>query len=99
MERDFDTFNKWMEWSKNLALEAFNKDKEKAIKEANEIPDESNRKGMLRAAMAMKFMFEKSNCLHYGNCTKFSKPVCFIPNVCQIETQNCFEHRKASHEG
>ena len=32
--------------------------------------------------------------LAYGNCSKLNKPVIFIPNVCQIETQNCFEHRK-----
>jgi hypothetical protein len=32
--------------------------------------------------------------LSFGNCTKFSKSVSFIPNVCQLETQHCFEHRK-----
>ena len=30
----------------------------------------------------------------YGNCTKLNKPVSFIPETCQIETQKCFEHRK-----
>ena len=30
----------------------------------------------------------------YGNCLKLNKPVSFIANVCQIHTQNCFEHRK-----
>lgn len=32
--------------------------------------------------------------LAFGNCSKFNKPVSFIPVTCQIETQNCFEHRK-----
>lgn len=32
--------------------------------------------------------------INYGNCTKFNKPVTFIPATCQIETQHCFEHRK-----
>lgn len=32
--------------------------------------------------------------LQFGDCSKFSKPVSFIPNTCQLETQNCFEHRK-----
>ena len=32
--------------------------------------------------------------LAFGNCTKFAKDVSFIPNTCQIETQQCFEHRK-----
>jgi hypothetical protein len=32
--------------------------------------------------------------LNFGNCTKFNKSVTFIPNICQLETQQCFEHRK-----
>lgn len=32
--------------------------------------------------------------INYGNCSKLKKPVSFIPNVCQIETQECFEHRR-----
>lgn len=32
--------------------------------------------------------------INYGDCTKFNKPVSFIPGNCQIETQSCFEHRR-----
>ena len=32
--------------------------------------------------------------VHYGHCQKKDMPVSFIPNVCIIETQECFEHRK-----
>lgn len=32
--------------------------------------------------------------INYGQCLKFNKPVSFIPAVCQIDTQHCFEHRK-----
>lgn len=32
--------------------------------------------------------------INYGTCTKFNKPVSFIPNWCVLETQNCFTHRK-----
>ncbi len=35
--------------------------------------------------------------IHYGYCDKFKKPVSFIPNVCQVETQECFVHRKDLH--
>lgn len=35
-----------------------------------------------------------SHRIHYGDCTKFNKPVSFIPNICQLETQECFEHRR-----
>lgn len=32
--------------------------------------------------------------INYGHCTKFDKSVSFIPAVCQLDTQECFEHRK-----
>ncbi len=32
--------------------------------------------------------------INYGNCQKFNKAVSFIPGVCQIDTQYCFEHRR-----
>lgn len=32
--------------------------------------------------------------LQYGDCLKLNKPVSFIPCVCQLDTQKCFEHRK-----
>lgn len=35
-----------------------------------------------------------SHRVNYGDCTKLKKSVSFIPNTCQIETQNCFEHRR-----
>ena len=31
---------------------------------------------------------------NYGTCSKFNKPVAFIPNTCQLDTQECFKHRK-----
>ena len=35
-----------------------------------------------------------SHRIHYGNCSKLNKQVSFIPNTCQIETQQCFKHRR-----
>lgn len=33
--------------------------------------------------------------LMYGKCKKFNmKQISFIPNICMIETQKCFIHRK-----
>lgn len=32
--------------------------------------------------------------INYGNCQKLNKAVSFIPNTCQLETQDCFEHRR-----
>jgi hypothetical protein len=35
-----------------------------------------------------------SHRINYGNCSKLNKPVSFIPNTCQLETQQCFENRR-----
>lgn len=35
-----------------------------------------------------------SDNLQFGKCEKFNKAVSFIPVTCQLETQNCFIHRK-----
>ncbi len=32
--------------------------------------------------------------LQFGDCEKLNKPVSFIPNTCQSDTQHCFENRK-----
>lgn len=38
---------------------------------------------------------ENAGCrINYGRCEKLNKDVSFIPNVCQLDTQECFEHRK-----
>jgi hypothetical protein len=35
-----------------------------------------------------------SHRIHYGKCSKLKKDVSFIPNTCQLETQQCFKNRK-----
>ena len=30
----------------------------------------------------------------YGNCLKLNKPISFVANTCQIDTQECFKHRR-----
>ncbi len=43
----------------------------------------------------MKFVFDPSEAMiNYGQCSKYKKDVSFIPNQCQLETQECFTHRK-----
>jgi len=42
----------------------------------------------------MKFQYQNTSYINYGYCEKLKKGVSFIPNVCQLETQNCFEHRR-----
>lgn len=33
----------------------------------------------------------------YGTCTKYGKEISFQPNICQLDTQQCFVHRKDHH--
>jgi hypothetical protein len=35
-----------------------------------------------------------SHRVNYGFCEKFKKDVSFLPNICQIHTQECFQHRR-----
>ena len=35
-----------------------------------------------------------SHRINYGFCEKFKKEVSFIPTHCQLDTQDCFKHRK-----
>ena len=43
----------------------------------------------------MKFQFNKKEVtINYGDCIKFNKEVTFIPNICQLDTQECFKHRR-----
>jgi len=94
MLRDLETFKQWYDWHRERELEDFEKRKAKAIADAHDIEDEPNRKAMLHKANKMRFYFEKAKLINYGHCTKFDKPVTFLPNTCQIETQHCFVHRR-----
>jgi len=33
--------------------------------------------------------------INYGLCMKFAKNVSFIPGNCQLQTQECFKHRRS----
>lgn len=94
MWRDTETFNKWANWHQTIELDLFEKAKAKAIVEAEAIEDEANRMGMLRVANRMRFQFERTGLINYGKCSRLGKNVAFLPNICQLETQSCFIHRK-----
>jgi len=101
MQRDFETYKKWEKFHGQLQYEEFEKKKSRAIESAqslicNSLDDASKRsaKGLLQKSYKMIFQFDRSNLINYGHCLKFDKPVSFLPQVCQIETQHCFVHRK-----
>ena len=94
MVRDFDKTNYWKEKRRGSQLIEFEKEKEKAIEDALKVSIEDGRDGMIRRANKMTFQFNQKGIISYGNCSKFNKSISFIPTLCQLETQECFEHRK-----
>lgn len=53
-------------------------------------------KALLKEARKLVFQFDESECaIHYGECGKLNKEVSFIPETIQLETQECFEHRRS----
>ena len=71
--------------------------KQKTIDRAKEwirTRDQKKADTLLKEADRMRFVYERTSYINYGNCTKFNKPVSFIPVTCQLETQQCFYHRK-----
>lgn len=49
---------------------------------------------LLDIASKMKYKFQNDSFIIFATCGKFNKQITFIPETCQIETQNCFVHRK-----
>jgi hypothetical protein len=102
MERDFTEYGKWEAFHLTMQQEMFGARKAKAINDAQALLDTNPTDAasitayntLLWKAWQMEFRFEK-NSINYGKCNKFNKPVSFIPETCQLDTQHCFEHRKS----
>jgi len=57
--------------------------------------EKAKAKLLLKEARNMVFQFDESECaLHYGDCGKLNKQVSCIPEILQLDTQECFEHRR-----
>lgn len=98
MIRDMEKFKSSLKTHEKWQLDYFNAVKNNLKKRA----EERIKKGeiekvnnILKEMNKMKFQFDKSTCsINYGNCTKFNKEVSFIPNILQVDTQDCFKHRR-----
>lgn len=44
----------------------------------------------------MKYQFNNDSKLAFGDCDKLDKPVTFLPDILQLDTQECFKHRRDS---
>lgn len=99
MERDFFTYGKWEALERIRQNLEFDRKKAEALKIAEACEDPQGKQTLMHAWRKMRFMFDRQYLLNYGNCKKLNKPVSFIPNICQLETQQCFEHRLITQDG
>lgn len=100
MVRDFKRFNESLELHRKWQLDYFNTIKKKLIDRAEwhkARGDQGTCNQLISEAMSMNFQFNRNEALiNYGKCCKFNKDVSFIPGVLQLDTQQCFIHRKDS---
>jgi len=98
MIRDNDRFNQSLETHKEWQLSYFNTIRGNLYKRAKQWETKrefEKAKTVRMEADRMKFQVDKKEAMiNYGDCAKFKKKVSFIPNTCQLETQECFEHRR-----
>jgi len=99
MQRDIEKFKKSQEHHLKMQSDYFQTLKNKVIEKANfwryKKGDLEKWSDIAMEADRMKFQFDKSAAMiNFGKCTKLDKEVQFIPNTCQLDTQECFKHRK-----
>lgn len=102
MVRDQERFKESLADHQRWQQDYFNTKKQNLLNKAAEYEDPTKYKYNLDKARSlraeanrMRFQFDKKEAsINYGDCTKLKKPVSFIPNTCQIKTQECFKHRR-----
>ena len=53
-------------------------------------------KHLIRHVQQAQTQKGKQSPIYEGCCAMHKKTVTFIPNTCQLHTQQCFEHRKSN---
>jgi hypothetical protein len=98
MVRDMETYKKWENFHREVQQNEFDRKVARLNKQADEYYKKQEFvKGLAleKELRGMKFVFDKSYVsFNYGNCTKLNKSVSFMPNTIQLETQQCFKHRR-----
>lgn len=97
MKRNIDKHKQSEVLHHKWQLDYFNTIKNKTIEKGKEwIQKGEIEKGelLLKEANSMKFQYQNTSYINYGYCDQFKKDVSFIPNILQLETQNCFKHRR-----
>jgi len=99
MVRDADKFKqslkKHHQWSYGHFMTIRDKFKTKAEWHRVKNGDLNKFQNLHDEAKKMKYQFDKKKvAINYGHCDKLNKLVSFIPNVCQLDTQDCFVNRR-----
>ena len=98
MVRDMSAYENSLELHRTWQFSSFELKKKRLIEKSKEWAEKEEfdkAKSLFEEAESMKFIFDKSfSIINYGMCSKFKKFVSFIPNTCQLETQQCFKHRR-----
>ena len=99
MQRSVDKFKESQEHHLKMQSDYFKTLRGKVIEKANfwkyKKNDLEKYSDIAMEADRMKFQFDKSAAMiNFGRCDKLNKEVQFIPNTCQLDTQECFKHRK-----
>lgn len=84
MIRDIEKFNRVKIERENYQRDIF----DKKVAKMMEVPELRDK------AIKMRFQYDNGT-INYGYCSKLNKHVTFIPNTCQLETQECFKHRSS----
>lgn len=100
--RDAEKFKKSLEDHERWQLDYFNTIKQNLLDKADWYDDKTKPKynpkkaeNLRKEAAKLRFQFTRKGCvINYGRCDKFDKDVSFIPNVLQLDTQDCFKHRR-----
>lgn len=97
LKRDIEKYYAVLEQDKKDQLWLFENKKRRAFEKANELIKRNREKGLLALEAANKLSYSYQgdpNPTLYGKCKKFDKDVSFRVNTCQLDTQDCFLHRK-----
>ena len=99
MKRDMEKYKLSQDVHYEWQFDYFNVIKNKVIQKArwhkDMFYDLETWDALLTEAENMKFQFDRNEAkINYGKCEKLNKGVSFIPNILQLETQDCFKHRK-----
>lgn len=102
MLRDMDKFKQSLSRHHKWQLDYFNTIKQNLVEKVNWWNNPNNYKyspkkatALTKEILKLKFQFNKKEAtINYGFCIKLTKDVSFLPNVCQLDTQECFKNRK-----